>query len=343
MSDQNNKKLSMASRSDIVRQAYFKRIGYVPHQGQVLYHNSQARFRLANCGRRFGKSFMAARDLEPKLLEPNKRFWIVGPTYDLAEKEFRVIWRDMIVNLGFGKDPSVSTVYNKRQGNMYIEFTDRNTILEVRSAQNPENLVGESLDGVIMSEAAKHTQETWDRYIRPALGDRRGFADFTTTPEGFNWLYDEWMRGQDDRPAGFHLRGLQRAEQARQPRGIVHRFLAVQACGEVAARFERQRLQYAAGVDAAAVMRDDFAELYLHARRLGLRVMLFTNAALVTEGTAALLARVPPLEAVEAHVLAPGVHRGRLLAALRAVPRVGGGDHGSLVVPSDDRRGRPRP
>ena len=143
-------------------------------------------------------SFMAARDLEPKLLEPNKRFWIVGPTYDLAEKEFRVIWRDMIVNLGFGKDPSVSKVYNKRQGNMHIEFTDRNTILEVRSAQNPENLVGESLDGVIMSEAAKHTQETWDRYIRPALGDRRGFADFTTTPEGFNWLYDEWMRGQDE-------------------------------------------------------------------------------------------------------------------------------------------------
>ena len=198
MSDQNNKLLSMASRSDIVRQAYFKRIGYVPHQGQILYHNSQARFRLANCGRRFGKSFMAARDLEPKLLEPNKRFWIVGPTYDLAEKEFRVIWRDMIVNLGFGKDPSVSKVYNKRQGNMHIEFTDRNTILEVRSAQNPENLVGESLDGVIMSEAAKHTQETWDRYIRPALGDRRGFADFTTTPEGFNWLYDEWMRGQDE-------------------------------------------------------------------------------------------------------------------------------------------------
>jgi radical SAM protein with 4Fe4S-binding SPASM domain len=50
------------------------------------------------------------------------------------------------------------------------------------------------------------------------------------------------------------------------------------------------------------LLRDDFAELYLHARRRGLRVMLFTNAALVTEGTAALLARVPPLEAVEVSV-----------------------------------------
>lgn len=185
------------TKDELVKLAYFKKIKYEPHDGQQLYHKSKARFRLANCGRRFGKSFMAARDLEPKLLEPNKRYWIVGPTYDLAEKEFRVIWRDMIVDLGFGKDPSVSKVYNKRQGNMHIEFKNRNTLLEVRSAQNPENLVGESLDGVIMSEAAKHTQETWERYIRPALGDKRGFADFTTTPEGFNWLYDEWMRGQD--------------------------------------------------------------------------------------------------------------------------------------------------
>lgn len=143
-------------------------------------------------------TFMAARDLEPKLLKPNKHYWIVGPTYDLAEKEFRVIWQDMIIKLQLGKDKSVQKVYNKRQGDMFIKFTDRNTLLEVRSAQNPENLVGESLDGVIMSEAAKHTKETWERYIRPALSDRKGSADFTTTPEGFNWLYDEWMHGKDD-------------------------------------------------------------------------------------------------------------------------------------------------
>lgn len=66
------------------------------------------------------------------------------------------------------------------------------------------------------------------------------------------------------------------------------------------------------------LLRDDFAELYLHARRLGLRVMLFTNAALVTEGTAALLARVPPLEAVEVSVY------GMTEATCEAVTRVRG-------------------
>ena len=49
-------------------------------------------------------------------------------------------------------------------------------------------------------------------------------------------------------------------------------------------------------------MRDDFEEIYLHARRLGLRVMIFTNATLVTPRLARLLRDVPPLEAVEVSV-----------------------------------------
>jgi radical SAM protein with 4Fe4S-binding SPASM domain len=50
------------------------------------------------------------------------------------------------------------------------------------------------------------------------------------------------------------------------------------------------------------LIRDDFEEIYLHARRLGLRVMLFTNATLVTPRLARLLRDVPPLEAVEVSV-----------------------------------------
>lgn len=50
------------------------------------------------------------------------------------------------------------------------------------------------------------------------------------------------------------------------------------------------------------LLRDDFPEIYLFARRLGLRVMLFTNARLVTPQIAALLSDVPPLEEVEVSV-----------------------------------------
>lgn len=178
--------------------AYFKQLGYTPHSGQMKFHTSQARFRAMNCGRRWGKSLSLARDLEPELLLPNRTYWIVAPTYDLGEKEFKVIWQDMIVKQQLGKDPRVEKSYSKRQGNMHIKFKDRNTVLEVRSADNPELLVGEALDGALFSEAARHKQDTWEQYIRPALSDRRGWATFGTTPLGFNWYYDLWMFGKDD-------------------------------------------------------------------------------------------------------------------------------------------------
>ncbi len=47
------------------------------------------------------------------------------------------------------------------------------------------------------------------------------------------------------------------------------------------------------------LLRKDFGELYLFARRLGLKVLIFTNATLVTRDLAKLLARVPPLEPME--------------------------------------------
>ena len=172
---------------NLAKAKYFQTIGYTPHPKQWLYHNSEARFRVPVCGRRFGKSMMAGKDLQPDLFLPNQRFWIVGPTYDLGEKEFRVIWDDLIIAQELGKDKRIKKAYNKRSGDMYIEFPWK-TRLEVRSADHPENLVGEALNGVIVSEAAKHKVDTWERYIRPALADKQGWATFPTTPEGQNWL-----------------------------------------------------------------------------------------------------------------------------------------------------------
>ncbi len=56
------------------------------------------------------------------------------------------------------------------------------------------------------------------------------------------------------------------------------------------------------------LLREDFEDLYLHARRLGLRVTLFTNAALLTPRVADLLKRIPPLAPVEVGIygMSPG-------------------------------------
>jgi hypothetical protein len=140
---------------------------------------------------------MAARDREPSLFsDPNTRGWLVGPTYNLGEKEFRVMWDDIMVGMNFIRDKKVKRGYNLRGGEMYIQMPWGSKV-EVRSATQPESLVGDQIDWAIMCEAAKHKQETWERFIRPALLDRRGGADFPSTAEGYNWYYDLWKRGQD--------------------------------------------------------------------------------------------------------------------------------------------------
>ncbi len=50
------------------------------------------------------------------------------------------------------------------------------------------------------------------------------------------------------------------------------------------------------------LLREDFPELYLFARKLGIRVMIFTNATLITTELADLFARIPPLEKIEVTV-----------------------------------------
>ena len=66
------------------------------------------------------------------------------------------------------------------------------------------------------------------------------------------------------------------------------------------------------------LLRDDFERLYVYARRLGMRVLLFTNARRVTPGLVELLQRIPPL--VKAEVTVYGMHRD----SYEAVSRVPG-------------------
>jgi radical SAM protein with 4Fe4S-binding SPASM domain len=50
------------------------------------------------------------------------------------------------------------------------------------------------------------------------------------------------------------------------------------------------------------LLRDDFHELYLFARRIGLKVQIFTNAVLITPELVALFTRIPPLAKIEVTV-----------------------------------------
>lgn len=178
----------------------FESLGYRPHSGQCKIHGSKSRHRVCSCGRRFGKSKAGGMELVPRAIEAfyssdPRWYWLVGPNYDDDEKEWRVLW-DAAKRLGLPFDKP-GTYNDGPGGNMRMSLWDGKFVVEAKSAQYPDSLDGEGLDGVILVEAAKLKPKIWHKYIRPALADKRGWSLMTSTPEGKNWFYEMWQRGQD--------------------------------------------------------------------------------------------------------------------------------------------------
>ena len=142
------------------------------------------------CGRRFGKTTASAMEATFYASQPNKKIWLVGLSYDKADLMFREIWQKMVV----GHANDIDRASEKER---HIRFKWGTTV-EAKSADNPDSLVGEGLDLLIIDEAAKVKRKIWDMYLSPTLSDRKGKGIFITTHEGFNWIYDLYLLGQED-------------------------------------------------------------------------------------------------------------------------------------------------
>lgn len=191
----------------VPRRSFWEPLDYAPHNGQVQVHDSNARHRVVCAGRRTGKSTLGGHELTTEALMTyakadelrergaRREFWIVGPEYSDAEKEFRVLWNDsQRLQLPLDKPGSYN---NPQSGEMILSLWKGTFLVHAKSAKYPGTLVGEGLSGVIMAEAAKLKPSVWVKYIRPTLADFRGWSLHTSTPEGRNWFYESWRRGQD--------------------------------------------------------------------------------------------------------------------------------------------------
>tara|TARA_X000001388_G_C2233309_1_gene124115 strand:- start:3822 stop:5132 length:1311 start_codon:yes stop_codon:yes gene_type:complete len=167
----------------------FQQVGYEPHSGQLKLHypDKQHRFTVAVCGRRFGKSLSSAMEAVYTITQPNKRIWVVAPTYELANKVFREVHKKLVIEMGW-KPKRFS------ERDQYIEF-DWGSSIQGKSANNPATLLGESNSLVILDEAAYIDKRVWEQYLRPTLSDQKDSrAIFITTPSGFNWVHELYQR-----------------------------------------------------------------------------------------------------------------------------------------------------
>jgi len=202
-------RISLDPPRTISERALYAKIGWHPHDGQLEVIDSHTRNKAVAAGRRFGKSEIGGHKLFQEALntrlvksmldELGKRreFWIVGPTYTDSEKEFRIVYNEL-KRAGLEDYFDRPGTYNDPLGgNMHISLWEGRFQVHAKSAKHPDSLVGEGLSGAILAEAAKLKESVYTKFVRPTLSDFNGWTLMTSTPEGKNWFYEMWKRGQD--------------------------------------------------------------------------------------------------------------------------------------------------
>lgn len=155
-------------------------------QSEVFHDDS--RFRCIVAGRRSGKTFGECLELYTAAASSEgARVWYIAPTYRMARD---IAWPTLKAIV----DPA-HLVKAPNESQLRMELTTGSEIA-LKGADNPDRLRGGGLDFVALDEFAWINPYVWD-VLRPALADRQGRALFTTTPAGYNWAYDLFLRGQD--------------------------------------------------------------------------------------------------------------------------------------------------
>jgi len=159
---------------------------------QCDIYNDPARFRVVVAGRRSGKTHESlVEHVLRAIANPGHRGWHVGPTY---RQNKRIAWKPLKAMARQGR----GWIKKINESELLIEwFNGAET--QLLGADDPDSLRGPGLDFLTMDEFAFARKEAWTEALRPMLSDRQGSAIFATTPAGYNWAYDLYLRGLEGR------------------------------------------------------------------------------------------------------------------------------------------------
>ena len=160
-----------------------------PHPTQWKIHNSLARFKIVDAGRRWGKTRYAWMELLLKAWQKKGLYWWVAPVY----KELMPI--SQTIRETTPKE-IIRKSYQMQNRYTYLELMNGSEIY-FHNASTEDSLRGSGLDGLVIDEAASLKGQRYEEELRPSLMDTLGWLIAIGTPKGRNWFYNIWMRGQD--------------------------------------------------------------------------------------------------------------------------------------------------
>lgn len=169
-------------------------------QLQVL--RSPARFKVVFAGRRWGKTTCGVLSIIEKVSKAapyeGGLGWWISPTYRQSRRPFRQLVRGL-------RDAGL--LHQAHRGDLSIT-TNTGWQIEFRSADRPDNLLGEGLNFVVIDEHAILSDELWYECVRPMLADTCGTLLGIGTPRGKRgWAFQLWARAKQKAEkdyAGFH-------------------------------------------------------------------------------------------------------------------------------------------
>lgn len=180
-------------------------VGFIPHQKQLDILLCDSRFITWVSGARSGKSVLAGLMIAAELTVPNRRIWVVGPSYMLAKKEFDYaldfLQKFFIMRRGVPtRYADLCKIRTPKEGSCQI-ITPAGSILETKSTENPRSLLGEELDTLVLAEAANTERDAYERYLVARLGSRCGRQLAFSTGAGECGVFAEFVsKGENNIP-----------------------------------------------------------------------------------------------------------------------------------------------
>lgn len=154
------------------------------HKTQKLIAQDKTRFRILNCGRRWGKTTLAVEEIKGRAIYKTARIAYIAPTYQQARD---IAWAML-------KKELQPIAININESRLEITVTNKkgeSSLIALRGWEAIETLRGQQFDFLILDEVAsmRNFWIGWNEVLRPTLTDTQGDAMFISTPKGYNHFY----------------------------------------------------------------------------------------------------------------------------------------------------------
>lgn len=159
------------------------------------------RFRVVNCGRRFGKTTLAVEEIKGKALAKPSNIAYFAPTYQQARD---IAWEALKRELR----PVLTQVNESRLEARTKTIKGGESIIQLRGWESIETARGQKYDFIVPDEVASYRDfwSGWHEVLRPTLTDNRGEALFISSPKGFNHFHTLYnLENKDSDYKSFHF------------------------------------------------------------------------------------------------------------------------------------------